>query len=100
MLPTHLMRCASSFATPRNLPRASWINQAEHWFAEFTRKQIQRGVHTSIRQIEVDIRIFIDPHNKNTKPFKWTNPLTRFWLKSNASVTELGTLYLANFKFA
>jgi hypothetical protein len=25
----------------------SWINQVERWFAELTRKQIQRGVHTS-----------------------------------------------------
>jgi len=28
---------------------ASWINQIERWFAELTRKQIQRGVHTSVR---------------------------------------------------
>ena len=26
---------------------ASWINQVERWFAELTRKQLQRGVHTS-----------------------------------------------------
>ena len=51
---------------------ASWINQVERWFAELTRKQIQRGVHTSVRQLEADIRTFIDLHNKNPKPFKWT----------------------------
>ncbi|SDK05364.1 DDE superfamily endonuclease [Bradyrhizobium sp. Rc2d] len=49
---------------------ASWINQVERWFAELTRKQIQRGVHTSVRQLEADIRTFIDLHNKNPKPFK------------------------------
>jgi hypothetical protein len=42
------------------------------WFAELTRKQIQRGVHTSVRQLETDIRTFIDLHNRNPKPFKWT----------------------------
>ena len=26
---------------------ASWINQVERWFAELTRKQLRRGVHTS-----------------------------------------------------
>jgi transposase len=26
---------------------ASWINQVERWFAELTRKQLQRGVHRS-----------------------------------------------------
>ena len=51
---------------------ASWINQVERWFAELTRKQIQRGVHTSVRQLETDIRTFIDLHNRNPKPFKWT----------------------------
>jgi transposase len=51
---------------------ASWINQVERWFAELTRKQLQRGVHTSVRQLEVDIRTFIDLHNKKPKPFKWT----------------------------
>jgi transposase len=30
---------------------ASWINQVERWFAELTREQIQRGVHTSLRQL-------------------------------------------------
>src|SRR6186997_3231476 len=55
----------------RRLPR-QWINQVERWFAELTRKQIQRGVHTSVRQLEADIRTFIDLHNRNPKPFKWT----------------------------
>ncbi|CAN5456514.1 IS630-like element ISBj5 family transposase [soil metagenome] len=51
---------------------ASWINQVERWFAELTRKQIQRGVHTSVGQLEADIRSFIDQHNANPKPFRWT----------------------------
>lgn len=51
---------------------ASWINQVECWFAELTRKQLKRGVHTSTSQLETDIRRFIDLHNKNPKPYKWT----------------------------
>jgi len=51
---------------------ASWINQVERWFAELTRKQLQRGVHRSTAQLEADIRNFIDRHNDNPKPFKWT----------------------------
>jgi hypothetical protein len=34
---------------------ASWINQVERWFAELTRKQLRRGVHMSIAQLEADI---------------------------------------------
>ena len=51
---------------------ASWINQVERCFAELTRKQLQRGVHTSTRQLEADIRAFIEKHNEDPKPFKWT----------------------------
>jgi len=51
---------------------ASWINQVERWFAELTRKQIRRGVHTSTKKLEADIRAFIEIHNKSPKPYKWT----------------------------
>ena len=51
---------------------ASWINQVERWFAELTRKQLQRGAHNSTKRLEADIRSFIDKHNRNPKPFKWT----------------------------
>ena len=51
---------------------ASWNNQVKRWFAEITRKRIQRGVHTSLKQLKADIRTFIDLHNGNPKPFKWT----------------------------
>ena len=51
---------------------ASWINQVERWFAELTRKRLRRGVHTSVSQLEADIRSFIERHNQNPRPFKWT----------------------------
>jgi transposase len=51
---------------------ASWINQVERWFAELTRKQLRRGVHTSTSQLEADIRTFIERHNEKPKPYKWT----------------------------
>ena len=51
---------------------ASWINQIERWFAELTRKQLRRGVHTSTTRLEADIRAFIQKHNENPKPYRWT----------------------------
>ena len=42
------------------------------WFAELTRKKLRRGVHTPTAQIEADIRGFIDRHNENPRPYKWT----------------------------
>ncbi len=51
---------------------ASWINQVERFFALITDKQIRRGVHRSTQQLEADIRAFIDVHNSDPKPFRWT----------------------------
>lgn len=51
---------------------ASWINQVERWFAELTRKQLRRGVHTSTAQLKADIHTFIEQHNENPRPYKWT----------------------------
>jgi transposase len=51
---------------------ASWLNQVERWFADLTRKQLRRGVHTSTSQLEADIRAFIKRHNEDPKPYRWT----------------------------
>jgi transposase len=51
---------------------ASWINQVERFFALITEKQIRRGVHRSTQALERDIRTFIDGHNADPKPFRWT----------------------------
>src|SRR3546814_13644701 len=55
----------------RSPTSASWINQVERWFAELTRKQLQRGVHRSTAELETDITAFIAAHNENPKPYKW-----------------------------
>ncbi|MEW9853793.1 IS630 family transposase, partial [Novosphingobium sp. M1R2S20] len=47
-------------------------NQVERWFAELTRKQLQRGVHRSTAELEEDILAFIEAHNQNPKPYRWT----------------------------
>ena len=51
---------------------ASWINQVERFFALLTDRQIRRGVHRSTQALERDIRAFIDAHNADPKPFRWT----------------------------
>ena len=34
-------------------------------------QKLRRGVHTSTRQLEADIRSFIERHNENPRPYKW-----------------------------
>jgi transposase len=51
---------------------SSWINQVERWFGLLTDKLIRRGVHTSVKALEDDIRAWIDSWNENPRPFTWT----------------------------
>lgn len=51
---------------------ASWLNLVERWFAELTTKKLRRGTHTSVRQLNADIRAWIDTWNDNPRPYVWT----------------------------
>src|SRR5437667_4328783 len=51
---------------------ASWLNLVERWFAALTEKQIRRGSFRSTKELETAIRIFLDHHNTQPKPFVWT----------------------------
>lgn len=51
---------------------ASWLNQVERWFALLTERQIKRGSHHSVEELEDAIREFIKVHNQQPKPFRWT----------------------------
>ncbi len=72
---------------------ASWINQVERWFAELTRKQLQRGVHRSVAELKADIMKFVSCHNENPKPYKWVKSadeilaaVKRFCLKTEKTL--------------
>ena len=51
---------------------ASWVNQVERFFALLTERQIRRGVHRSLDALHPAIQAFIEKHNTNPKPFRWT----------------------------
>lgn len=50
---------------------SSWLNQVEGWFAILTEKQLKRGSHHSVRELEQAIYEFLDAHNDSPTPFKW-----------------------------
>jgi transposase len=50
----------------------SWLNLVERWFAELTTKQIKRGAHRSVPELERAIWEFLDVHNEDPTPFVWT----------------------------
>jgi transposase len=51
---------------------SSWLNLVERWFAELTSKLLKRGAHRSVRELNADIRAWIDTWNDNPRPFVWT----------------------------
>jgi transposase len=51
---------------------SSWLNLVERWFSELTTKKLRRGAHRSVRQLNADIRTWIDTWNDDPKPFVWT----------------------------
>lgn len=68
---------------------ASWINQVERFFGLLTDDQIRRGVHRSTAELEVAIHAYIDAHNAEPKPFRWTKSaddilaaINRFYLRT------------------
>ena len=50
---------------------SSWINQVERWFAQLSQKQIKRGNHHSVKQLQEAIETFVKEHNASPKPFRW-----------------------------
>jgi transposase len=71
---------------------ASWLNQVERFFASLTERQIRRGVHCSVGELQAAIADFITQHNRAPKPFVWTKTaddilasIARFCLRTNAA---------------
>jgi transposase len=51
---------------------ASWLNLVERWFAELTNRKLKRGTHRSVRDLNRDIRSWIETWNDDPRPFAWT----------------------------
>ena len=54
---------------------ASWLNAVENWFSSLTRRSLQRGIFTSVKELRNQIHRYIECHNAEyAKPFVWTKP--------------------------
>src|SRR4051794_29362560 len=63
---------------------SSWLNLVERWFAELTTKKLRRGAHRSVRELNSDIRAWIETWNDDPKPYVWTKTADQI-LESNAT---------------
>lgn len=50
---------------------SSWLNLVERWFAELTRKKLQRSAHRSVTELTADLEDWITRWNQDPKPFVW-----------------------------
>ena len=50
---------------------SSWLNLVERWFAELTRRLLQRSAHRSVKALEADLREWTATWNENPRPFVW-----------------------------
>jgi transposase len=51
---------------------ASWLNLVERFFGLLTEHALRRGSHRSSRELRDAIQEYLDAHNEEPKPFKWT----------------------------
>lgn len=51
---------------------SSWLNQVERFFAKITNDMIRRGNFRSVEQLKDAILTYLQNHNQDPRPFKWT----------------------------
>jgi transposase len=50
---------------------SSWLNLVERWFAELTRRLLQRSAHKTVAALTADLNGWIGTWNDNPRPFIW-----------------------------
>jgi transposase len=51
---------------------SSWLNLVERFFGLLTEEALKRGSHTSIPELREAIVAYVEAHNEDGKPFRWT----------------------------
>jgi len=54
---------------------ASWLNQIEVWFSKLSRDALRGASFTSPAEVRLAIDRYIETHNADAKPFKWTKTI-------------------------
>ena len=51
---------------------SSWLNLVERFFGLLTAHALKRGSHTSVPDLRAAILAYVEAHNEDGKPFRWT----------------------------
>ncbi len=71
---------------------SSWLNLVERFFALLTEKQLRRGIHTSVKELEESIHQFIKSNNEDKKPMVWTKTAAEILKKVGRARKTLSNL--------
>jgi len=75
---------------------SSWLNLVERFFADITRQRVRRGVFTSVEALKDAIHDYLDRHNADPKPFKWTKSADAILAKTTRARAKLDTVKNGN----
>ena len=67
---------------------SSWLNLVERWFSELTSKKLRRGTHRSVRELNSDIRTWINLE-RDPRPYVWTKTADQILESISHTATEL-----------
>jgi hypothetical protein len=62
---------AAALSCALHADQCSWINMVERWFATLREKQIRRGAHRSVRELEAAIKSYLEITDQSPRPFVW-----------------------------
>ena len=68
---------------------SSWLNQVERWFRDLTEKNLRRGIFASVPDLIASIEAYLNAHNSNPKPYKWTATAESILAKVRRARTKL-----------
>ena len=51
---------------------SSLVNQVERFVSRITERKIRRGIYRSVAELRAEITSFIEQHNADPSPFRWT----------------------------
>ncbi len=61
----------------------SWLNAVEGFFSKLTRQRLKRGVFCSVVELQAAINRYLEEHNTDPKPFRWTKSADTILKKLN-----------------
>jgi transposase len=71
---------------------SSWLNVIERFFRELTDERIRRGAFHSVPELVDAIMSYVEQHNADPQPFRWTKPADQIAAKVGRARAALASL--------